>query len=232
MTSQPLPPQLFFHHNEEEIMDTSFDLSSFNLSELSDLSSTETPPFSPLSLLSPFNEEAFPCAVSTPTPDIPSAISTPLLAESPLPMDTSTARDLPLPAKDAPTPCLQWHGFKIVGDNIDKNLRPRHQTIDKQTQSLHYFNCYASLDRVDLSSFSSDPPHVDLTSLSIESVLPSGEDNEQILFNFAVIAGRVLAKYIQEFAKHPGLTIDHIEHSHSKEMSTRSKVVCDDNKIE
>ena len=29
-------------------------------------------------------------------------------------------------------------GFKIVFDNLDKTIRPRHMTIEKQTQSLHY----------------------------------------------------------------------------------------------
>ena len=29
----------------------------------------------------------------------------------------------------------EWQGFKIVGDNIDKTVRPRHQTTDSPTQS-------------------------------------------------------------------------------------------------
>jgi len=33
----------------------------------------------------------------------------------------------------------KWAGFKIVGDNVDKNLRPSFQRIDYQTVSLHYF---------------------------------------------------------------------------------------------
>ena len=199
-TFRPLPPPMSFEQLEEEPMDMSFDLSSFNFSTVSDLSTAEAPPFSPLSLPSPFTGEELSHLVSTPIQDIPSATSTPLLAGSPLPMDTSTG-ELPL-FQDTPTevPSPQWLGFKIVGDHIDKNLRPRHQTIDKQTQSLHYFNCYASLDRVDLSSFSSDRPSVDLQSLDIESVLPSSEDFEQILYNFSVIAGRVLATYEEIWA--------------------------------
>ena len=46
----------------------------------------------------------------------------------------------------------EWFGFKIVGDNIDKNVRPRHQSIDTRTKSLHYFHAFAVLDWVDLSS--------------------------------------------------------------------------------
>ena len=31
----------------------------------------------------------------------------------------------------------EWQAFKIVGDNIDKTVCPRHQTTDTPTQSLH-----------------------------------------------------------------------------------------------
>ena len=54
-----------------------------------------------------------------------------------------------------PTP---WHGFKIVGDNIDKNIRPSFQRCDYQTKSFHYFNSYAVKDRIDLSDVSDIRP--------------------------------------------------------------------------
>ena len=50
------------------------------------------------------------------------------------------------------------HGFKLVGDNIDKNVRPSFSRSDKKTQSLHCFHYYATLDRVNLSSFSDVTP--------------------------------------------------------------------------
>lgn len=53
-----------------------------------------------------------------------------------------------------------WCGFKIVGNNIDKNVRPSHQRIDHQTQSLHYFHSFAVRDRVDLSAYSDQPPKI------------------------------------------------------------------------
>ena len=52
--------------------------------------------------------------------------------------------------------------YRIVGDNIDKTIKPRHMTSEHQTQSLHYFNAYAVRDRIDLPSFSSNPPTVRL----------------------------------------------------------------------
>ena len=40
----------------------------------------------------------------------------------------------------------RWTGFRIVGDNIDCSLRPRHQTMESRTRSFHHFNSYAVLD--------------------------------------------------------------------------------------
>ena len=42
----------------------------------------------------------------------------------------------------------EWQGFKIVGDNIDKTVHSRHQTIDSPTQSLHYFNLTVMLFKI------------------------------------------------------------------------------------
>ena len=47
-----------------------------------------------------------------------------------------------------------WKGFKIVGDNIDKNFRRSFQRVDFiQTRSFHYFHSYAVLDRIDISGY-------------------------------------------------------------------------------
>ena len=43
---------------------------------------------------------------------------------------------------------MRWQGFKIVGDNIDKNIRPSMQRLTHQTRSLHNFHSYAVKDRV------------------------------------------------------------------------------------
>ena len=32
---------------------------------------------------------------------------------------------------------LDWKGFKIVGDNVDKNIRPSFQRVNNRTVSLH-----------------------------------------------------------------------------------------------
>ena len=39
--------------------------------------------------------------------------------------------------------------FKLVGDNLDKNIRPRYQHFNVYiTKSLHYFHSYAVRDRI------------------------------------------------------------------------------------
>ena len=121
----------------------------------------------------------------------------------------------------------QWHGFKIVGDNLDKNIKPRHQTLLHKTQSLHYFNVYAIKDRVDLSQLSDVPPTVDIEAITMDTVLPTPEDLDQLLTNFAVLAGRILVAYIPVFATIPSLAKDHIQHCFSRQMSEQSKVVRD-----
>ncbi len=51
-----------------------------------------------------------------------------------------------------------WFGYKFVGDNIDKNVKPSLQRHELRGQSLHYFHGYAVRDRVDLSGLSDERP--------------------------------------------------------------------------
>jgi len=70
-----------------------------------------------------------------------------------------------------------WHGFKLVGDNIDKNVRPSFSRSDKSTLSLHCFHYYAVLDRVNLSSFSDITPQ---TQVDVDKLLISHDDIAQL----------------------------------------------------
>ena len=55
----------------------------------------------------------------------------------------------------------QWFGFKIVGDNIDKTVKPRHETMQHHSQNLHYFHSYTVQDRIDFSQLSDTPSQLD-----------------------------------------------------------------------
>ena len=241
------PPALSLSLTSEELMDmeTSYNLSDFS-SPVTNTPEAPAPQFSPLTPLGISTLEQ----VSTPlapqfSPLIPPVISTPEQVSTPLSPSPSDGHNLPIHDKSTPTVPSTFgdttqeqtgdqkasghvkHGMKFVGDNIDKNVRPRHQTIEKQTRSLHYFNSYACLDRVDLSGLSDATPSINIRSIGIETVLPTSEDVDQLLSNFAVIACRILVKHIPALAKFDEITTDHIQHQHYTEMSKRSKVVCD-----
>lgn len=44
--------------------------------------------------------------------------------------------------ESSPAQPAAWRGFIIVGDNIDKTIKPRHETLQSRNRSLHYFNSY------------------------------------------------------------------------------------------
>lgn len=73
-----------------------------------------------------------------------------------------------------------WVGFKIVGNNIGKTVWPRHQTLEKRTQSVHYFHSFAVKDRTGASNLSDVKPEVDLSSLPLKMLLPTKDDLDHL----------------------------------------------------
>ena len=62
--------------------------------------------------------------------------------------------------------------------------------------------------------------------INSQDILPSSEDVDKLLSNFAVIATRILVEHVPSLAKFAGITTDHIKHERYEEMSNKSKVVC------
>lgn len=136
------------------------------------------------------------------------------------------SESLPLPvAVSSPLQNIKqkWTGFKVVIDNIDMNLRPRHQTFERQTKSIHYVNSYAVRDRVDLSCCTAVTSRN--TVVSIDSLLPNDTDRKKIMNNFVILAGRILIESIPAFKEIPDLVTKHTLHQHSEEMNSRSEIV-------
>jgi len=79
------------------------------------------------------------------------------------------------------------NGYIIVGDNIDKNVRPSFQRRDHQTESMHCFHSYAVASRIDLSQFSDTLPPA---TVSPESVLPNNSDLLQLYNDFEILVSR------------------------------------------
>lgn len=83
---------------------------------------------------------------------------------------------------------LQSTGYKIVGDNIDKNIRASFQRIDHQTKSVHYFHMFAAKDRAHFSNLSESIPH-DI-KVNPTTLLPGPTDLATFLNELQVIVSR------------------------------------------
>ena len=127
------------------------------------------------------------------------------------------------PSKE-PAQVSSWSGFKDVGDNIDKTIRPRHQTLDFQTRSLH-FHAYAVKDRVDCSSLSDITHDTDLTRYDVRSLLLSQENVKELKSNFTVTITRILVAHMPAFVQYASVVPAHINNQFSEEMK-KSEVVC------
>ena len=118
-----------------------------------------------------------------------------------------------------------WVGFKIVGDNVDKTVKPRDMRSDRQARSLHYFHLYAVRDRIDASHLSEEPRLVE-PDAPVEELLPTVEDEHMMLANFEVLIGRTLVQHMPFFYRgFSDVVVQHIPHRFSEEMSQKSDVV-------
>lgn len=125
---------------------------------------------------------------------------------------------------------MRHKGFRLCGDNLDKNIYRRHLRSDKRNQSLHYFHAYAVENRIDVSELSDICPNIlEITDVkcAAKSILPKPMDDMAMKDNIAVLISRVLYQYFDFFK----LTFDgviqwHIKHKHYTEMSCKSVVVC------
>lgn len=121
----------------------------------------------------------------------------------------------------------EYPTFKLVGDNIDKSVKPRFMRSDRQSRLLHYFHHFAVKDRLDLNTLSDIPrplPTSDPQSLA-KSILPSSLDNQTLKENFAIHISRILTSHMPFFKDSQHTITRHIPHIHSKEMSQKSTVV-------
>ena len=115
--------------------------------------------------------------------------------------------------------------YKVVGDNLDKNVKPTDYRVDSQTKSLHFFQSYAVRDRIDLSSYDDSPPVVDESSIDTTKLLPSASDSEEQTKHFAYHVARVLKQYMPFLTSYGSGLETHIRHQFYEEMSQKSEIV-------
>lgn len=152
-TVTAVPPEM----TESAIEFSSFDWSSLSLSNTSfdQLLCTSTPvPGSPVSPpMSPFNMSMLSDLDTSENP--PSGGTQPHLTPERSQSEQCSNSAI---SHRVIQPHSQWSGFKIVGDNLDKTVKPRHMRSDHQNVSLHYFHSIAVKDRIDFSNLPDTPP--------------------------------------------------------------------------
>jgi len=75
-----------------------------------------------------------------------------------------------------------YPNFKIVGDNIDKYMKPRDVMADEQASVLHYFNIHAVHDRLDMLQLPDSPSLPDISAIRVEQILPTEEVHKILLY--------------------------------------------------
>ena len=112
--------------------------------------------------------------------------------------------------------------YKMVGDNLDKNVQPHDMRVDIQVRSYHFFHTYAVKDRIDLSDKIQVPEVYNLKKL-----LPSSGDKKELLSNYGFLFTQTLQKYMPYFKKLCVGMEWHITHEYSSEMAQKSEIVSD-----
>ena len=127
------------------------------------------------------------------------------------------------------SPYSRQLGFKLVGDNIDKSVKARHMRLDgSRNQSLHCFNSFAVLDRIDFSFLPDTLLHTCFNSPDkmALAILPSKEDDEMLRQHFTTLVSHIICTHIPFFKFAFEDVVEwHIVHRYYKEMSTKSQVV-------
>ena len=121
-------------------------------------------------------------------------------------------------------------GFKLVGDNIDKNVRPRYSRKAYSTRSMHCYHSYAVRDRVNIHGLSDAVPNLrdtPLLSIPVAEVLPSETDAQCMKHNFTILVSKLLVQHLKYFREKYSDSIEnHIKHDFYEEMSKKSEIVC------
>ena len=162
--------------------------------------SISAPPFSPLSGISAFTDSnSEKSVIGSGEEDLYKELDQEQnLLESPpdagdqlknLSRDTDQSIQITHSTATSPSPFLEkWEGYKLMGDNIDKNFQASYQIIDRSTQSFHYFHVYAVLDRVDFSGLSDVVPGA--STVYPSSLVPSDADLSRVKQDMSILISR------------------------------------------
>ena len=154
------------------------------------------------------------------------SVSTPSWSPLSSPNSTLSSSDECELPEDTPMVQAEIPSFKIVGDNINKTVRPREMRIDHQSRSLHYFDLYGVRDRVSVDHLHDEAALPDLKSVNVKEDLPTTQDEKRLWEDFAFHIACVLKGRSKFFAEFGSDLQQHIKHDKYNEMAaTKSEVV-------
>ena len=113
----------------------------------------------------------------------------------------------------------------IIGDNWDKNIRPRDMRSKNQVKSLHLFHVIAVVSHIKTLHLNDTQSTGNVRDIPIADFLPSIKDCTAICDNYVVIIARVITENIKHFSSLHDCVPMHIHHEYSAKMSLKTAVV-------
>lgn len=114
---------------------------------------------------------------------------------------------------------------RIVGDNIDMEIRARVQDKQHTNRSVHWTHQFAVKDKVVDLSLNAEKSEKSSKDVQLADLLPTQGVMNKIKASWAVLISRVLVTYVEKLSYLESSVVKHIPHAYSKEMKTKSNSV-------
>ena len=115
--------------------------------------------------------------------------------------------------------------FRLVADNIDLGVHARIQSESNKNRSIHWTQQFAILNKVS-EFYSTTVPQISPKKLSLATILPGPDIQQNLTYRWAVLVSRIICKYLPSFHHLQKAVVWHIPHKYSSEMNTKSQLVC------
>lgn len=120
-------------------------------------------------------------------------------------------------------------GYYFVGDNVDMKTKVRHMTTENQNKDQHLYQLCAYENRVSGNHLDNSRPKADINTFPLAALLPSDNESDSIVEEFAYIVAWTWTTLIPVFAIFNTVLPRCIEHDHLHEVRKKSVRVRYDN---
>ena len=117
----------------------------------------------------------------------------------------------------------------IIGDNWDKNVKPRDMRENNQVKSLHHFHSVATVSRIETLHMDDKKPLGNVKDIPISDFLPSSEDCNTLCDNYVILIARVITENFKYFSYFRDCVPKHILHEYSSQMAQKTTAVSPSN---